>query len=136
MRSLGWRKGFKVTDEYSALGDEELMARISERLKRLLQVIDGNHEKRDAVDKANLEDQIEELTDDFTVQAVELAHAKRRIEKLEKVTEESVSFNGLLSRINDILSEVYHDDFEDLESAVGALIEEYDDLREETEDED
>ena len=79
MRSLGGRRGFQVTGRYSALGDTELMGRISTRLHELQRLING---KEVSLDEENqrLLDSVEELDD----------------EKGE-----------LLSLINEVLSTVY-----------------------------
>jgi LPS O-antigen subunit length determinant protein (WzzB/FepE family) len=130
MRSLG-RKGFKKTGEYSALGDESLMGRISQRLKRLLGVIEGETKN---TGKELLEDHVEELEDETQFLKAELEMSKRRIKGLEEATTQNEDKGVLLSQINEALSDTYHDDFGDLESAVGALIEEFHDAVEEAED--
>ena len=107
MQSLGWRKGFEVTGEYSALGDEDLMGRVSERLKQLLQVVDGDYGSLDAADRNVLEDQVEELEDENQALKTELNQARRRIEELEKVNEESASLDELLTQINAVLGDTY-----------------------------
>ena len=132
MQSLGRGRGFEKTAEYSALGNEELTGRISKRLKRLLQVIDGD--SLDDADRGFLEDQVEELEDETQALKAELGRAKGRIMELEAKNGESESLGELLSRINGALSDTYDEDFEDLESAVGALIDEYHDAVEEAED--
>ena len=47
MRPLGGRRGFEVTGRYSALGDTELMGRISTRLRELQRLIDGKEVSMD-----------------------------------------------------------------------------------------
>ena len=131
MRSLGRGRGFEKTAEYSALGDDELTGRISKRLKRLLKVIEG--ETKDA-EKGLLEDMVEELEDEAHSLKAELERGRKRIGELEAQTDESESLNELLSHINEVLSDTTNEDYRDLESAVAALIEAYDDLQEETED--
>ena len=132
MQSLGRGRGFEKTGEYSAFGDEVLMGRISKRLKRLLQVIDGD--SLDSVERVLLEDQVEELEDETQAIKTELERARRRIVKLEAASMDSEVFDELLSRINEALSDTYDEDYEDLESAVEALIDEYHDAVEEAED--
>lgn len=131
MQSLGRGRGFEKTSEYSALGDEVLMGRISERLKRLLRVIED--EPKDT-EKELLEDHVEELEDENQALKTELEISKKRIRGLEETTTKNENNGDLLSQINEALSDTYHDDFGDLESAVGALIEEYHDAVEEAED--
>ena len=77
---------------------------------------------------------MEELEDDNQALKTELTLARRRIEELETVNEECEGLEELFSQINEVLSDTYDEDFNDLESAVAALIEAYDDLREETGD--
>ena len=132
MQSLGRGRGFEKTAEYSGLGDEVLMGRISKRLKRLLQVIDGD--SLDSPERGLLEDQLEEFEDETQAIKTELDMARIRIRELEALNEESESLDELLSRINDALSITIDEDFGDIESAVGALIDGYHDAVEEAED--
>ena len=125
-------RGFEKVGEYSALGDEELTGRISERLKRLLKVIDGD--SLDSAERGQLEDQVEELEDETQALKTELEMARIRIRELEELNEVSESLSELLSRINDALSITIDEDFGDIESAVGALIDGYHDAVEEAED--
>jgi hypothetical protein len=131
MQSQGYARGFKKTAEYSALGDEELTGRIAVRLKQILRVIEG--EPKDA-EKELLEDTVEELEDENQALKVELEITKKQNRNLEALNEESENHGDLLSQVNDILSDTFHEDFEDLETAVGALIDEYHDAVEEAED--
>ena len=110
------------------------MGRVSERLKQLLQVVDGDYGSLDAADRNVLEDQVEELEDENQALKTELNQARRRIEELEKVNEESASLDELLTQINAVLGDTYDEGFEDIESAVEALIDEYHDAVEEVED--
>ena len=68
MRSLGGRRGFQVTGRYSALGDAELMGRISTRLQELQRLIYG---KEGSLDEENqgLLDSVEELEDEVRARA-------------------------------------------------------------------
>ena len=132
MKSLGWRKGFKVVDEYSALGDETITGRIADRLHLLLQLIEGDEKRPLEVENTKLEDQVEELDDEVKALASELEASKERIRELE---EESEGYGELLSMVNEALEYAYDESFYDLGSAVEALIGEYDDLLEEAEDE-
>ena len=132
MKSLGWRKGFKVVDEYSALGDETITGRIADRLHLLLQLIEGDKKRPLEVENTKLEDQVEELEDDIKVLLPEMEAAKERIRELEK---ESEGYGELLSMVNEALEHAYDEPFYDLCSAVEALIGEFDDLLEEAEDE-
>ena len=80
-----------------------------------------------------LDDQVEELEDDVKAFRSELKVAKKRIRELEEGDTER--YDELLYMVNEVLGEVYAVGFNDLDSAVRALIEEYDDLVEESEDE-
>jgi len=134
MQSLGRARGFEKTGEYSALDDEDLTSRISERLRKLLLVMNGDSGNRDNAKRMILEDQVEELEDETQALKVELEMARERIREFEALNDESESLSEILSRINDALSETYDENFEDLESAVGALIDGYHDAVEEAED--
>ena len=84
MQSLGRGRGFEKTAEYSGLGDEVLMGRISRRLKRLLQVIEGDSPNPLQMANVRLEDQVEELEDEVKTLLSELRVAKKRITELEE----------------------------------------------------
>ena len=133
MQSLGRGRGFKVVGEYSALGDEAITSRIASRLHRLLRLIEGDSPNPLQVENVRLEDQVEELEDDVKAFRSELKVAKKRIRELEEGDTER--YDELLYMVNEVLGEVYAVGFSDLDSAVRALIEEYDDLVEESEDE-
>ena len=133
MQSLGRGRGFKVVGEYSALGDEAITSRIAGRLHRLLHLIEGDSPNHLQVENVRLDDQVEELEDDVKAFRSELKVAKRRIRELEEGDTER--YDELLYMVNEVLGEVYAVGFSDLDSAVRALIEEYDDLVEESEDE-
>lgn len=133
MVSQGRAKGFKVVDEYSALGDEVITGRIAKRMRGLLNLIEGKNDNILIEANTRLEDEIEEMRDDNRVISSELSEANVRIREHEKT---SASYDELLSMVNEVLSDVYADSFDDLDSAVRALVDEYDDLLEETEDED
>ena len=132
MRSLGRGRGFEKIGEYSALEDTALTSRIGKRIRLLLDVIQGENQET-TEDVEVLDDQLEELEDDFRALQAELSQANNRIRDLEN---EVMKDDELLSSVNDVLDGVADDDFTDLHSAVMALIEAYDDLLEETEDED
>ena len=133
MQSLGRGRGFEKIDEYSALGDEVITGRIAGRLHRLLRLIEGDSPNPLQVENVRLEDQVEELVDDVKALLSELKVAKKRIRELEEGDTER--YDELLYMVNEVLGEVYAVGFSDLDSAVRALIEEYDDLVEESEDE-
>ena len=133
MQSLGRGRGFKVVGEYSALGDEVLTGRIAKRMNGLLHLIEGDSPNPLQVKNVQLEDQVEELEDDVKTLLSELKVAKKRIRELEEGGTER--YDELLYMVNEVLGEVYAVGFSDLDSAVRALIEEYDDLVEESEDE-
>ncbi len=134
MQSLGRGRGFKVVGEYSALGDEVLTRRIADRMRLILKLIEGDTQSPLMIRNTRLEDQVEELEDDVKAFRSELKVAKRRIRELEEGDTER--YDELLYMVNEVLGEVYAVGFSDLDSAVRALIEEYDDLVEESEDED
>ena len=104
------------------------------RLHRLLRLIEGDSPNPLQVENVQLDDQVEELEDDVKAFLSELKVAKRRIRELEEGDTER--YDELLYMVNEVLGEVYAVGFSDLDSAVRALIEEYDDLVEESEDED
>ncbi len=132
MQSLGRGRGFKVVGEYSALGDEVLTRRIADRMRLILKLIEGDTQSPLMIRNTRLEDQVEELEDDVKAFLSELKVAKRRISAFE---EDAAIYDDLLSLVNEALGDGYDEEFTDLGSAVEALIEEYDDLREEVEDE-
>ena len=131
MASLGRGRGFKVVSQFSALGDQELMEVIAKRLRVLLRLIEGYSPKDHKAENASLDDQVEELDDEVKALASELEAAKGRARELEK---ESERHGELLSMVNEALELEYDEPFYELCSAVEALIEEYDDLLEEVED--
>ena len=133
MQSLGRGRGFKVVGEYSALGDEVLTRRIADRMRLILKLIEGDTQSPLMIRNTRLEDQVEELEDDVKAFLSELKVAKRRIRELEEGDTER--YDELLYMVNEVLGEIYAVGFSDLDSAVRALIEEYDDLVEESEDE-
>ena len=134
MQSQGRARGFKVVNEYSALGDEVLTRRIADRMRLILKLIEGDTQSPLMIRNTRLEDQVEELEDDVKAFLSELKVAKKRIRELEEGDTER--YDELLYMVNEVLGEVYAVGFSDLDSAVRALIEEYDDLVEESEDED
>jgi len=134
MRSLGGRRGFQVTGRYSALGDTELMGRISTRLRELQRLIDGKEVSMDE-ENQRLLDTVEELEDDARDLSEKLEKANQAIAKYEDTVEEGDDEKeDMLSLINEALSTVYHEAFDDLDSAVRALVDEYHDAVEEAED--
>jgi exonuclease VII small subunit len=141
MQSQG-RKGFKKTGEFSGLDDRVLMKRIADRMETLLHIIRGDlpnplMEEKVRLEKAveELEDAVEELEDDNRALQRALRLARERNRELVAVKERYEGLDELVSQINEVLNEIYLEPFQDLESAVEALIEEYDDLLEETDDE-
>ena len=133
MQSQGRARGFKVVNEYSALGDEVLTRRIADRMRLILKLIEGDTQSPLMIRNTRLEDQVEELEDDVKAFLSELNVANKRIRELEEGDIER--YDELLYMVNEVLGEVYAVGFSDLDSAVRALIEEYDDLAEESEDE-
>ncbi len=134
MRSLGGRRGFQVTGRYSALGDTELMGRISTRLHELQRLIHG---KEVSLDEENerLLDSVEELEDEVRSLSERLEKTQQMNARLEEAgEEENDEKEELLSLINEALSTLYHEAFDDLDSAVRALVDEYSDAVEEAED--
>ena len=62
MRSLGRARGWEETGRYSALDDEELMARIANRCRVILEIIGEEVTKpEDADTEEELRDEIVEL---------------------------------------------------------------------------
>ncbi len=134
MSSLGGRRGFQVTGRYSALGDTELMGRISTRLHELQRLIDGK-EGSLAEENQRLLDNVEELEDELRSLSKKLSKAHQLNAKNQEAgEEENDEKEELLSLINEALSTVYHEAFDDLDSAVRALVDEYHDAVEEAED--
>jgi hypothetical protein len=134
MQSQG-RKGFKKIGEFSGLDDRVLMNRIADRMETLLHIIRGDLPNPLMEEKVRLEDDVEELEDDNRALQRALRLARKKSRELEAENEEYKDLDKLVSQINEVLNDTYYDPFQDLESAVDALIKEYDDLREETDDE-
>jgi len=131
MRSLGGRRGFQVTGRYSALGDTELMGRLSTRLHELLRLIEGRDVSLDE-ENQRLLDSVEELEDEVWSLSERLEKAHQMVAQFENTAEEEDDENEeLLSLINEALSTMYHEAFDDLDSAVRALVDEYHDAVEE-----
>ncbi len=135
MQSQGRAKGFKKIREFSGLSDRGLMDRIAARLETLLTLIKGDSPNQIMAENVRLDDAVEELEDDNRALRKELHLAQEQMVELKAKYEAYDSLDELVSQINEVLSDTYHDPFQDLESAVTALIEEYDDLLEESEDE-
>jgi uncharacterized protein YukE len=77
-----------------------------------------------------------ELEDEDRSLSEKLKKANQMMIKYEDTAEEEEDgYEELLSLVNNALSDVYDEEFDDLNSAVRTLIDEYDDLLEETEDE-
>ena len=134
MQSLGRGRGFQVIDRFSALEDEELMRRISKRLKELLALIEDESEDHDE-EKQQLLDANEELED--TVRSLEgqLKRSEERIEELERALDENEEVDDeLLELVNDALRDVSGEGFESLEPAIKFLVDDYLDAVEEAED--
>lgn len=106
-RGLGWAKN----DPISILDNERAMKYIVSRCRRLIETIEGP--PVDAVFKE--------------VQA-EVQGLQNVIDRYEE------DMDGLLTKICEVLSDVYDGAFADLESAVNALITEYSECLEESED--
>ena len=133
MQSLGRGRGFKVVGEYSALGDEVLTRRIANRMRLILKLIEGDTQSPLMIRNNRLEDQVEELEDDVKALRSELEAARGRISAFE---EDAEIYTDLLSLVNEALGDGFDEVFTDLGSATEALLEAYDDLLEEVEDED
>ena len=134
MRSLGGRRGFQVTGRYSALGDTELMGRISTRLQELQRLIEGK-EVPLGEENQRLLGSVEELEDEVLSLSEKLENAHQKIAMYEDAAEEEDDeIKELLSLINEALSTMYHEAFDDLDSSVRALVDEYHDAMEEAED--
>ena len=141
MQSLGRGKGFTVTGEFSALSDEVLMGRIAKRLHALLGLIEGDDKKivkpeemrLSELERENwrLEDTVEELEDDLRSLSEELKSTRTII---SEQAAEKAEYDELLELVSEALSDVYEEEFEDLDSAVRSLVDEYSDTVEEAED--
>jgi uncharacterized coiled-coil DUF342 family protein len=130
MQSQGRGRGLKVVDEYSALGDEFLMGSIGKRL-------DSLQDTRASLfieEENRFKDSVEGLEDEATTLRKELREARGRIKELEEKTYLDEANDELLSLVNEVLCDP-DDEFSDLDSAVRALVDKYDDLLEESEDE-
>jgi uncharacterized protein YukE len=135
MQSLGRARGFKVVDEYSALGDEAITSRIASRMHTLLRLIEGESPNPLVAENVRLEEQVEELEDEVRGLSKTLERANITISKHEdSAEEEEDDYEELLSLVNNALSDVYDEEFDDMESAVRALVDEYEDILEETGD--
>lgn len=77
---------------------------------------------------------MEELEDETKALQAEIEVARKRIGELESVVEENEVVDELLSKVNEVLDDTFDEGFEDIESAVVALIDEYHDAVEEAED--
>ena len=86
MQSQGRGRGFKVVNEYSALGDEFLMGRIGKRLDSLQGLINGESSSLFIEEENRLKDSVEELEDETTTLRKELREARGRIKELEEKT--------------------------------------------------
>jgi chromosome segregation ATPase len=134
MQSQGRGKGFEVLKRYSALDDVELMSRISRRLKELLALIEGEADDPEE-EKQKLLDTIEELNDDVRALKLQLRQEREKLRQCEEImAEEKDTSEELLDLVNDALGDVYETEFDDLDSAVRALVDEYLDTLEEAED--
>jgi cell shape-determining protein MreC len=119
---------------YSALDDVELMGRISRRLKELLALIEGEADDPEE-EKQKLLDTIEELNDDVRALKLQLRQEREKLRQCEEImAEEKDTSEELLDLVNDALGDVYETEFDDLDSAVRALVDEYLDTLEEAED--
>jgi hypothetical protein len=133
MAGLGRGRGFKVVREFSALGDQELMAVIAKRLRVLLTLIEGDSPNPLGAEKMRLEDQVEELEDDNRTLRLELRKAKEKMADLKEERLSPEDYERILNTINETL--LHFEDIEDLASAVETLIDEYLDAQEELGDE-
>lgn len=115
MRSLGRARGWKVSNRFSALEDEELMDRIADRCRIILKIMGEDVMQSEDTDlEEELRDRIEELTG--------------------FVDEYEEEMDGLLADVNRALPDDY-EAFDTLEAALKALIVEYREAMEESEDE-
>lgn len=127
MRSLGRARGFEVSARFSALGDEELMDMISSRCHAILTIVGAEVTKSSVA-------ALEKELGDWRKEALGL---RDKIVDLQKsVDEYEEEMDGLLVQVNEVLSEVYEEEFIYLEDALRALIVEYHETVEESEDED
>lgn len=134
MQSLGRGRGFEVLKRYSALDDEELMNRVSRRLRELLALIEGETEDPEE-EKQQLLDAIEELNDDVRALKIQLHEERKRLKQYaELIVKERDADEELLDLVNDAIGDLYESRFDDLSSAVRGLIDEYLDTLEEAED--
>ncbi len=110
------------------------MGRISTRLHELQRQIQGKEVPLDE-ENQRLLDAAEELEDEVQSLTEKLEKAYQMIAKYEDAAEEEDDEKGeLLSLINEALSTVHHEAFDDLDSAVRALVDDYYDAMEEAED--
>jgi predicted nucleic acid-binding Zn-ribbon protein len=110
------------------------MGRISTRLRELQRLIDGKEAPQDE-ENLRLLDTVEELEDEVRSLSERLEKAHQVNATYQDASEETEDEKGeLLSLINEALSNVYHEAFEDLGPAVRALVDEYSDAVEEAED--
>jgi predicted nuclease with TOPRIM domain len=142
MKGLGRGKGFEVTGEYSALGDVNLTSRINERVKKIENITSVEPEREQQVELKITESQYNMILDREEELEDEVAYLRRKLrqeqgkvadlqDRLEEIED---SESEILEKINDAIGEIYHEEFDDVYSAVDALLEEYHDLLEETED--
>ena len=133
MRSLGRARGFEVSARFSALGDEELMDMISSRCRAILKIV--GEEVTEKASVAALEKKLEK----WRKEALGLREVESQLR--EEIVELEASADGyeekmdaIRVQVNEALSDVYDEDFSDLEEAVGALISDYHEAVEEAED--
>jgi len=118
MQSQGRGKGFKKIGEFSGLGDRGLMDRIAARLETLLYLIKGDSPNPIMAENFCLYDAVEELEDDNRALQKELHLTREQIIELKAKYEAYDSLDELVSQINEVLSDTYHDPFQDLERKV------------------
>jgi len=133
MRGLGRGRGFEVVDEYSAFSDEVLMSRIVERIHRIFEAVEGKRIDPLEAENSRLRDEVEELEDDIRALEDKLKIAETRLGEAEDSINEAN--DELLQQINELLGEKSGEGFDDLPSAVEALIADYCDALEELDDE-
>jgi chromosome segregation ATPase len=131
MSSLGRGKGFQIIGEASIEDDSETLMLIKQRIATLHNYLNGP--EINEIDK--LAGTVEELKEELCTCKKDLKAANKQVTELESVLgEHGDSEEELVDLIVDALGDATKIVFEDLESAVEALIEVYHDLREEYDD--
>ena len=118
MRSLGRARGWEVSGRFSALDDKDLMNRIANRCRKILEIIGEEVTEKSSV--AALKKKLGEWRNEALGLRDENAEIQKSLEEnIDEVGAWQAESEELIARVN----EAFNSEYEELEDAVDFLLE-------------